>query len=94
MTMKFTNELFKNLGKPLKNQWCLMLIMSPDRSRLLENEASYDACSVREIHAGHRSDVFYSLPSLKNSFLPKEIYNAKENREGIESTVNRSDEAS
>jgi hypothetical protein len=37
---------------------------------------------------------FYSLPSLKNSFLPKEIYNAKENREGIESTVNRSDEAS
>ena len=79
MTMKFTNELFKNLGKPLKNQWCLVLIVSPDEILMRKSTAQ---------------DVFYSLPSLKNSFLPKEIYNAKENREGIESTVNRSDEAS
>ena len=48
MTMKFTNELFKNLGKPLKNQWCLMLIMSPDRSsRLRKTKPQDDACSVR-----------------------------------------------
>jgi len=62
MTMKFTNELFKNLGKPLKNQWCLMLIMSPDRSsRLRKTKPQDDACSVRwDPHAGkHRSGCFF-----------------------------------
>ena len=74
-----------------------MLIMSPDRiltaskTKLRMTPVASDEILMRESTA---QDVFYSLPSLKNSFLPKEIYNAKENREGIESTVNRSDEAS
>jgi hypothetical protein len=75
-----------------------MFIMSPDRSSRLRKTKPQDDTPVASdeilMRKSTAQDVFYSLPSLKNSFLPKEIYNAKENREGIESTVNRSDEAS